>query len=752
MRTVQPINLNWNFRKDQPGEPWQVVSLPHTYNAVDGQDGSHMYRGPAVYTKTLNLNPQPGKSYYLEIGAASLACEVLVNGVSCASSTCGFAMFRVPLNGNLRDGENEITIQVTNGATTALYPAMADFSFYGGLYRTVSLVTDDAVHFSETDLSRDGIILKPEILEGETGRLTAECNVENEAGSDAVTVKLELVDACGKVAAAAELTAAPGKATLSVDLPNVHRWDGVEDPYLYTAVLTLKNGHGEVTDCRRIMTGFRTFAYSAQKGYLLNGKPIKLNGVARHQDFGGIGNAVTPETMALDMGIVKEVGANTLRLSHYQHPEEWYDLCDREGLLVWAEVPVISAVAQKAAADQNAFDQLERLIAQARNHCSIYCWGVQNEVCMGSNNSYTHTLVGKLAAFARKLDPSRMIAQANEYTTEDDCPILEHSDILGWNLYYGWYYGEIPDLQPRLDAIHAKHPDKPMMLTEYGVDTNVQFHSLQPKANDYSEEYQLQFLCNAIQAINERTFMAGGYVWNLFDFGSAGRDEGGTKGKNQKGLVTIDRKTKKDAFYLYKAHWSKEPFVYTAGRRFVNRPQEATTITILSNMEYLRLKVNGVPVGAKQADGAMTLFENVPLLPGENTVVAEASNADGTYRVDRITLCRVETPDESYKLKPKEKVVVDWFAGLDNEEFGIADASLRPEGFTFDDIIEDIFANERAKGIFLKFLRPLTLNPRFEGMMGFMNVTKLIEFANRDNSIPEALLRHCEQELNKIDK
>lgn len=750
MRIVTPINQSWQFAK--PEEAWQTVNLPHTYNAVDGQDGSPMYRGPAEYRKTLTVHPQPGKSYYLEIGAASLAAEVLVNGVSVAKSTCGFAMFRAKLDEALKDGENELVVKVTNGSTAKLYPAMADFSFYGGLYRIVSLIEEDALHFDELDLSRDGIVLVPEVAAEGKGVLHVTANAVCEAGAAEATVKVAVQDAAGNTVAAAEAAGPVGKFELAAEVNGLHLWDGLADPYLYTVVVALCDAAGHVQDERRLMTGFRTFTYSAEKGYLLNGKPIKLNGVARHQDFGGIGNAVTPATMAEDMAIIREIGTNSLRCSHYQHPEEWYDLCDREGLLVWAEVPVISVVAQNPDADKNAFDQLERLIAQARNHCCIYCWGVQNETCMGSNNSYTHALTGKLAAHAQKLDPTRMTAQANEYTTEDDCAILQHTDILGWNLYYGWYYGEIPDLQPRLDAIHAQHPEKPMMLTEYGVDTNVQFHSLTPKANDYTEEYQLKFLANAIKAIDERTFMAGGYVWNLFDFGSAGRDEGGTKGKNQKGLVTIDRKTKKDAFYLYKAHWSKQPFVYVAGRRFVNRPQTETTVTVLSNMQQLTLTVNGAFVAAKASEGDMTLFENVALRPGENTVVVEGRNADGVYSIDRVTLCSVAQPDESYVLKAKEKVVVDWFAGLDGEDFGIADAPLRPEGFTFKDIIQDIYDNDRARGIFLKFLRPLTLNARFEGMKPFMSVAQLVGFANKDGSVPEKLLKHCEQELNKIDK
>lgn len=752
MRIVQPILKDWTFRKGQ--DEAVQVSLPHCYNAVDGQDGSPMYRGEGTYTKTWTLTEaEAGKTHYLEVGAAALCAEVRVNGVLCYEGKCGYAMFRVKLEPNVHVGENTIEIKAMNPINNRVYPAMADFSFYGGVYRNVSIITDDDVHFCELDGSRDGIILEPTVEADGTGRLRVTASVCAEKGEIEGEFRVAVVDAAGAVVACASSPAA-ACCTAELTLPGVHLWNGVADPYLYTTVVTLCDPAGSETDERRLSTGFRTIGYDAERGFLLNGKPCQLRGVARHQDFGGVGNAVTRAELETDLRLILEVGANSVRSSHYQHCDDWYELCDRAGLLVWAEVPVISAVPQKADADANAMQQLDLLIAQARNHCSVYCWGVQNETCMISNNPYTWDLARRLAERCKQLDPSRMTAQANEYTTDNDCPILQHTDILGFNLYYGWYYGQIEELQGRLDAIHAANPGKPIILTEYGVDTNPRFHSLEPKANDYSEEYQLKFIGNAIRAISERSWMAGGYVWNMFDFGSAGRDEGGKKGQNQKGLITIDRQTKKDAFFLYKANWSAEPFVYAAGRRFVNRAQEATDITVLSNMQRLTLTVNGVPVAEKIVEGASTVFAQIALLPGENTVRVTGVNADGISCEDVICICRVAEPDASYVL-PKKKTsganAVNWFIGLDPDTMGqVEKKPLRPEGFTFDDTIDDIFCNEAAKAVFLKYFTPITKGNRFDPH-SLMSANTLFGFM-RGMNIPDSLKIKCEQEMNEIDR
>ena len=754
MRISSPLNQNWSFAK--AGEEAILVNIPHTYNAVDGQDGSRMYRGDAAYCKTWTMTEaEASRHHYLEVGASALESDVIINGSQAYHTRCGFSMYRVALDDYLKVGENTIEIRVTNRHDNSLYPAMADFSFYGGVYREVRMVSDDAIHFCETDESRDGIILFPEIDDANTGSLKVKASITKEADFACccqAKCVLEIKTPDGQVVMTSEADAEEN-VEFNLTIADAHRWDGLADPFLYTAVVSVKAADGTVFDSRSLEFGFRTVDYCPEKGFLLNGRPYQLKGVARHQDFGGLGNAITRKELETDLALIMEIGANSVRSSHYQHMDEWYTMCDRAGLLVWAEVPVISAIAQKKAADQNAFDQLRKLIAQARNHTSIYCWGVQNEVAMMTKNEYSFDLTRRLAEYSKELDPSRMTAQANEHTTESTCPINDHTDILGYNLYFGWYYGEIPDLQYRLDDIRAAHPTSPIILTEHGVDTNPRFHSLTPHKTDYTEEYQLLFLSNAIKTIEERPWMAGSYVWAMFDFGSAGRNEGGTKGKNQKGLVTADRKLKKDAFYLYKATWSKEPFAYIAGRRFINRPQTETDITVLSNLTRLQLIVNGVMVEEKTDITPMTVFEKVALVAGENKVEVVGWDADLKAYSDAILVCSVEEPDPSYVLpviKTDNGSAVDWFKNVDpslTEEY--KEKPLRPEGFTLDSIVGDIYNVEGAKAVFLKYLAPLSENPRFEQTMDFISVRSLIKFSRMD--IPETLLKTVEVELNAFD-
>lgn len=748
MRSVFKINDNWTFKRGDNAP--ETVSIPHCYNAVDGQDGSKMFRGVTTYERDLEVTGEDLKStVILEVGAASISSRVFVNDKLCHELRCGFSMFRVDITGLLTIGCNKIRIEVSNAVDNTIYPAMADFSFYGGIYRDVDIIIDDDLHFEEIGKGLDGIYVNPKVC-GDEGELCADVFIKRESGyTGNATCMLKVTDReSGEEVVCTSAEAKGSHTNLTAAISKVSLWDGVNGPFLYDAVFELYDESGNLCDRRTIPVGFRTIEYSPEKGLLLNGKPYKLHGVAKHQDFGGLGNAITEKEMQTDLALILEMGANSVRCSHYQHCDRWYELCDEAGLLVWAEIPVISSVPQKAEADENAMEHLELLIDQVRNHTCVYCYGVQNEVCMVSKNEYTFNLVDRLSKKARELDESRLIAQANECGTEDDSPILNSTDILGYNLYYGWYYGQIEDLQPRLDSIHSANPDKPLILTEYGVDTNVRFHSTEPKANDYSEEYQLLFSENAINAVEERSFMAGGYVWNMFDFGSAGRAEGGEKGKNQKGLVTIDRKIKKDAYYLYKAHWSKEKFIYIAGRRYVNRPGDMTNITVISNVKELSLKVNGTDIDKRPVEGAMTVFKDVAIKPGENEIVVYSKELS-----DQITVNSVKEPDPSYicEKKTDSDNAINWFEGLDPETMEKVDKTeLDPSCFTFENQICDIFENDEAKAVFIKYLKPITEGARFDPSSP-ITVNELLGFVKALN-IPESLLVSCEQELNKIKK
>ncbi|MGL5694366.1 MAG: glycoside hydrolase family 2 protein [Peptostreptococcaceae bacterium] len=706
-------NDKWLFKKEY-NEDYKVksmkeaenITLPYCYNANDGQDGNKMFRGKSFYQKSLNVTSEGLKDYmFLEIGAASLVSEVYVNGKLASSNNCGYSMYRVYLNPYINEGENLISIMVDNSEQELIYPIMADFSFYGGIYRDVALVVSKGIHFDLLDNGRDGIYLTQSKIDDDNYKLEikgAICSVNSIYKTEVV---LSLNDKNGICVAqkSIELQVKEKEAfkeIIKIEKPNL--WQGILDPYLYKVVAQIK-----VNDCimdeREIEFGFRTVEITPDKGVFLNGKHIKLKGIARHQDFGGVGNAVSKEQMELDMSIMKEIGANSVRLSHYQHDDYFYTLCDRGGFLTWAEIPFISVPIVKDPNNQNAKDQMERLIKQCYNHTSIYCWGVQNEITIASENEKVYKMVKELEKYAKELDNTRYTSQANIHNVADDSYLNKLTDLVGYNLYYGWYYKEIEDLQVRLDSFHKMNPNIPLMITEYGVDTNPKYHSYEPKVKDYTEEYQLLFTDNALRAFNEREYMLGGYVWNMFDFGSSHRDEGGVQGKNQKGLVTIDRKTKKDAFYLYKAYWSSEPFVKLAGSRFVNRHKKENNIVVLSNVKNLKLYLNGSLVSEIERELPMSTFENIDLELGENLILLKRYDEDNHEYIDEMVLNYKEEEDKNYIFVKKEntKHVINWF-----EKFDLSDAEeivLQDGYYSTLDTIADLYENEKAKEVFEKY-------------------------------------------------
>lgn len=759
MSSTIPFNDNWTFTKTNDPSyahgripEGQSVTLPHTWNAADYSE--KYFRGQCWYQKIWYLSPEDvTKRIYLEVGAAGNNGSVYINGNLVGESRCGYAMFRLALNPYVKAGENLISIMVDNSYHKDVFPLMGDFTFYGGLYREVKLLVMEDLHFDVVDNGRDGVYLTQTKNGPHTYELLVEGQVMNESSMPAEgTVHLRLNDQDGKTVleAASELTI-EDVTTFSIrnEIKNPILWDGVEQPYLYTATVTVVTD-GQIRDSRTIEIGFRTVEVSTDKGLLLNGKPIKLNGVCRHQDFEGVGNAVTKEHMDRDMALIREVGANSIRLAHYQHDDYFYSLCDRYGMLVWAEIPFISRPSTQDPENQNAVEQLKKLIKQAYNHSSIYCWGVQNEITIAVETEHTHRTINKLVDLAKRLDPSRYTTQANIYGVEDDSVINRYTDLVGYNLYYGWYYGEIKDLQKRFDAFHAANPDTPFILSEYGVDTNPKYHTYSPKVQDYSEEFQLMFHQNAIEALNERPYVIGGYVWNMFDFGSAIRNEGGEVGKNLKGLVTMDRTIKKDAFYLYKAYWSKEPFVHLAGRRFVNRHNESNDIVVLSNLHHIRVYVNDVLNTEVKSNERVKTVKDVILSPGDHVVRVEGMDSQGAVYTDEMSLRHVTEVDPEYIHIKKEQNIfaVNWFEKFDlsNPE----NIQLKDGYYSTFDTIEELYLSEAAKAIFLKYFEHVTHGPRFEAQKDIMTIEKMAQLVFY--KIPPELLSVINKELNAIPK
>lgn len=753
-------NDKWVFKKNYDEEykskvikDGQEITLPHCYNDKDGQDGSEMFKGKCFYQKILNITEQELRNnIFLEIGAASLISQIYVNGNLVASNDCPYSMYRVELSSHIKVGENLISIMVDNNEQENVYPIMADFSFYGGIYRDVTLIISEGVHFDLLDGSRDGIYITQTKLDNNIYSLEIKGAISSSKFISNAEIILNLNDKEG-TCVWQKVVEEEIKDTIffkeCIEIKKPHLWQGVEDPYLYEVVAQVKID-GYIMDERRIDFGFRTVEVNPEKGIFLNGKHIKLNGVARHQDFSGVGNAINREQMELDMSIVEEIGANSIRLSHYQHDDYFYKLCDKKGLLIWAEIPFISVATKKDPINQNAKKQLECLIKQCYNHTSIYCWGVQNEITIGYENEQIYKMVEELETLAKELDKTRYTAQANIYNVEDKSYLNKITDLAGYNLYYGWYYKDIEDLQVRLDDFHKVNSDIPLIVTEYGVDTNPKYHSYEPKVKDYTEEYQLLFSDNALKAFEEREFVLGGYVWNLFDFGSDHRDEGGEKGKNQKGLVTIDRKIKKDAFYLYKAYWSQTPFVKLAGSRFVNRHKKENDIVILSNVKKICLYVNEVLVREVYRETPMTKFKDIDLELGKNLITIKGYDESGAEYIDNMILNYTKEIDNSYVFVNKQKSdhVVNWF-----EKFDLSDTEeivLKEGYYSTSDTISDLYKNEKSREIFKKYFSHICESARFKSSINVMSIDSMSKISFF--KIPKELLIVINKELNSIKK
>lgn len=761
---MQAINLNesWTFTKENnPAyavgsmHEGESVTLPHCWNHMDGQGGSEeYYKGQCWYQRKLEISKeQLAKTLYMEIGAAGNVGKVYINGELAGESRCGYAMFRVALNPHLKVGENLIAVAVDNQYYNDVFPLMADFTFYGGLYREVKLLMMEDIHFDVMDNSRDGVYLTQHKIGSEAFELRISGNVINDSSiPKAGEIQLQLRDLEGNLALEKNLEIQVDNVKefeIKEKIDNPILWDGVDHPYLYTATISLFIEE-QIYDVRNIEVGFRTIEVTSDQGVLLNGKSIKLKGVSRHQDYAGVGNAITKAHMEQDMSYIRDMGANSIRLAHYQHDDYFYTLCDRNGMLVWAEIPFISTPSSQDPENQNAMEQLEKLIKQAYNHCSIYCWGVQNEITIAVENEQTYETIRKLEAMAKRLDPNRYTAQANIYSVENDSLIHDFTDLAGYNLYYGWYYGQVEDLGNRLDDFHKVQPGRPIILSEYGVDTNPKFHTYSPRVKDYSEEYQLKYHHNVIKIMNKRDFVLGGYAWNMFDFGSALRNEGGERGKNLKGLVTLDRKIKKDAYYLYKAYWSSDSFVHLAGRRFKNRHEALNGIIVLSNLTHIKVYKDLVLLNEIHSDEPVKIIKAVTLAPGENEIRVEGFDEQGNVYTDQMILHHVAEKDPSYIYVTNEeaKHVRNWFEQFDLSN--IQEVILQDGYYSTFDTIEELYRSEDAKAVFKKFFGDAAEHPRFAPMKGVMSIEKMSKISNFN--IPKELLSLINKELNVIQK
>ena len=655
------LNTGWTFTKEEHSEP---VTLPHTWNAVDGQDGGNdYYRGSCTYALQLPAIRLPeGGRAVLQFDGVAMTAVVNLNGQKVAEHKGGYSTFRVDITDVLQD-TNNLTVEVDNSDNDTVYPQKADFTFYGGIYRDVTLHILPAAHFAMEENGAVPVKVTPVVTDLETRR----CEVTVEAlvvDADRVRFSLDGQEMSAPVE--------NGTAKAVFTLENARLWNGLDDPYLYTVTASLDNGE---TQSARF--GCRKFEIDPQKGFFLNGRFYPLRGVSRHQDRKGVGVAITKEMMEEDLALILEMGANTIRLAHYQHAQAFYDLCDEKGLVIWAEIPYITMHMHNGRA--NTLTQMEELIVQNYNHPCIAVWGLSNEITAASPvNEELLENHRALNDLAHRLDPTRPTTMANVFMLEITSPILEIPDVNSYNLYFGWYLGELDQNDDFFDEYHAKYPDRCIGFSEYGADANPAYQTSAPERGDYTETYQCVYHEHMAKMIAERPWLWATHVWNMFDFAADGRDEGGKNGENQKGLVTFDRKIKKDAFYLYKAYWSKEAFVHTCGSRYVDRAEDVTEVKVYSNLPEVALYVDGRLQETKQGDKVFTF--RVPIT-GKHSIEARAGGYSSVILVNR-----VDTPNPNYAMANRREVT-NWFDGeldescwsvKDNMAAAMADAKVGP--------------------------------------------------------------------------
>lgn len=673
MRRSIDLNPGWLFIGEDGH--CEEIDVPHTWNALDGQDGGNDYvRGSFLYQRTFSL-PCPTGVCYLEFDGVNASCSVRVNDHLAGTHAGGYSRFRFDITAFLlEDAENVVEVEVDNGINETVYPQTADFTFYGGIYRSVRLICLGETHFDMDDDGSCGVKITAQVA-GTVGTVAVELSALVAPSRSACTLVCEIRDMSRTIVATSRSTMVEsGVVEHDLQVEDMILWDGLENPYLYTLTATLLE-EGVAVDTVSQRFGFRTFELDSEQGCLLNGRSYPLRGVSRHQDVEGRGNALEREDHIRDLELILECGANAVRLAHYQQSQEFYDLCDEKGLAVWAEIPYISR--HMEGGRENTLSQMRELVKQNHHHPSIVCWGLSNEITASGiseglieNNRALHDL-------CHSLDETRPTVMAHAFMLSPQSPILAIPDLIGYNLYYGWYLGETGENGVFLDDLHAAYPDTPIALSEYGADALVTLQSDAPVRGDFSESYQTVYHEQMCRLISERPYLWGTFLWNMFDFGADAREIGTSRGKNCKGLVTFDRKTRKDSFYVFKAFFSTEPFLHIAGSRFVYRNKERDIITVYSNQRSVTLFNNGACVGSVEAD---KVFEFEVEFAERNLLEA----VSGTLK-ESIELFRTDEGQPQYSVSSHSDVS-NW----------LSDLELSPSDthFTVFDTVEDILAQE----------------------------------------------------------
>ncbi len=744
MRQVVNFNSKWAFTKMADSVPtaidpkWCVVNVPHCWNAIDGQDGDNdYYRGKGYYAKSFNKSDLPETDrYYLEIRGANSSADVYLNGKELCHHDGGYSTFRVDLTDAL-EAVNILCIVVDNSANETVYPQMADFTFYGGLYRDVNIICVAESHFDLMYYGAPGLKITPNI-EGKDAKVEVEVYTKNLKFGQKLVYTIYDKDENVVTSAESENT------TETLTIPNVHLWHGRRDPYLYCCEVEIVE-NGEVVDnvCNRF--GCRTFKIDSENGFILNGEEYALRGVSRHQDRWQKGNALSPEDHKEDIELIYEMGATTIRLAHYQHDQYFYDLCDEYGLVIWAEIPYISK--HMPTGRENTISQMKELVSQNYNHPSIVVWGLSNEISIAGSDEdllENHRILNDLC---HEMDKTRLTTVAAVSMCKIDDPYLQVPDVVSYNHYFGWYGGETDMNGPWFDNFHKTYPNIPIGCSEYGCEA-LNWHTSNPIQGDYTEEYQAYYHEELIKQFFSRKYMWATHVWNMFDFGADARNEGGENGQNHKGLVTIDRKYKKDSFYAYKAWLSDEPFVHLCSKRYIERVEDTVKITVYSNQPEVELFANGVSLGKKTAEDHFFRFEVKN--EGETKLLAVAGDCE-----DDSIIRKVDKFNDSYRLQEKG-AILNWFD---------IDA---PEGYlSLNNKMSEVLATLQGKMLFMSMAGKMLggggkdgkikaagfeVGPEMMSMMGGFTVLRLFTMMGgmMDVKFTKEQLLDINAKLNKI--
>ena len=747
MREIISLNENWTLSFPKGDHVTEQVNLPHTWNAVDGNDGNGSYlRTTGVYTRTFEQPKQPreGGRTYVEVLAAALSATVKINGTVATTHEGGFSIFRADVTDLCHEGENELTIEVSNEDTPSMYPASADFTFYGGLYRGVNLISVPNAHFDLDYYGGPGIMVTPVPTEDGGANFTIKSFVTNPA--DDLTVLYSIEDCFGREVASAVRGSAETEVTIYV--PDAQLWS-MDEPNLYTVTATLQRNNEAVDEiCANV--GVRSFKVTPNEGFSINGVPTPLRGVSRHQDRVFEGNALTAEEHYDDAMLIKELGANTIRLAHYQHSQDFYDACDEIGFAVWAEIPFISVFKKGEGAHKHVMEEMKELIIQNYNHPSIMFWGISNEILIGGISQELVDTHHDLEKLCKELDPTRLTTIAHVSTTPVNGPMHHITDLESYNHYFGWYGGKMEQNGPWLDKFHADHPDICIGVSEYGCEGIINWHSNTPECKDYTEEYQALYHEHMAQVFEDRPWVWASHVWNMFDFGCAARHEGGVSGRNNKGLITMDRKTKKDSYFVYQAYWTQTPMVHIAGRRHAQRAGETTEIKVYSNQDTVVLYVNGKEVGQQTAHRVFKF--DVALNEGFNTILAVAGDVK-----DSITLEKVAEEPAYYTLpefNERQEGVANWFKQVGSLDLDLKAPMEFPEGYySIKDNMEEVSKSPEAFALVAKVVK-LTTNFDVKPGSGMWDMMKTMSPENLGNvmALPDGFLESLNAQLIKIKK